>query len=226
MKRLILLAFLSFLAMRGIAQTNSFFGIYGGGGIATANNYDVGTCGGFEFLKGLFDRSALGATVFYQGYAMLYDHEAYSAKNGTGIAGVSILNRSSYIFFAPKFTHDVGKKGFLKYYFDAGVGYNMSGKETMRKWDNTHGAALGNYDSTIDTSPNINKLIFRVGVGFTEFLSLHGHWWFTVTEDFGFLPKSVSTSSDVDNPERTQYTPHNMNPAYVSLQIGITHTKN
>src|ERR1035437_1151043 len=122
MKRIILITFLSFFAIKGFAQKGNLLGFYGGAGLAITNNYDAGISGGFEYLKGIFDRSALGVTIFYQGYGMLYDNEAYAAKNGTGNAGVTILNKSSYIFFAPKFTHDIGKSGFLKYYFNVGVG--------------------------------------------------------------------------------------------------------
>ena len=227
MKRIILLTFLSFFAIKSIAQTGNLIGFYGGAGLALSHNYDAGTTGGFEYLKGIFARTAFGATVFYQGYAVYYDNEAYSAKHGSGNAGVTILNRSSYIFLCPKITHDIGKSGLLKYYFDAGVGFKMSGTETMRKWDFSHGAAVGNYDSTeIDTSPNINSMVIRVGVGLQQYLKLGNRWWFTFTEDFGFLPKSISSTSDVGNPERTQYTPHNMNPGYVSLHLGISHSKN
>jgi hypothetical protein len=211
--------------MEGFAQTGNIFSFYGGAGFGLSNNYNSGISGGFEYLKGIFDRTALGATVFYQGYSLYYDNEAYGAKGGIGNAGVTILNQSAYVFFCPKITHDIGKSGLIKYYFDAGVGYNMGGTETMRKWDRSVGSAVGIYDSTIATSPNITKLVMRVGVGLTEYLKLGNRWWFTFTEDFGFVPQNISSTVSVTDPERTQYTPHRMTADYFSLQIGFSHTK-
>lgn len=226
MKRILVLAFLSFFTIQSFAQKGTLLGFYGGAGLALTNNYDAGTTGGFEFMKGIFDRTAFGATVFYQGYAMYFDNEAYGAKNGTGNAGVTILNRSSYIFLCPKIIHDIGKTGLIKYYFDFGAGYNMSCTETMRKWDFSHGAAVGNYDSTaLDTSPNATKLLLRVGVGLTEYLKLGNRWWFTFTEDFGFVPQNLSSTANVTDPERTQYTPRDMKSSYVSLHLGISHSQ-
>ena len=97
MKRIIFIAFLSFLAVRGSAQTNTILGLYAGAGASTLYNYNVGICGGFDFQKGIGNRTFLGADLFYQGYAFLYDREAYYVNNGGGNAGVSILNKSSYI---------------------------------------------------------------------------------------------------------------------------------
>jgi hypothetical protein len=226
MKRFILLAFVSLFAMQGFAQKGSLFSFYGGAGLALTNNYDAGISGGIEYLKGIFDRTAFGATIFYQGYNTYEDNEQYAAKNGVGNAGVTILNKSSYIFFAPKIIHDIGRSGLIKYYFDAGVGYSMSGTETMRKWDRSVGGAYGIYDSTIDTSPNITKLVMRIGFGLTEYMKLGGKWWFTFTEDFGFVPQNISSTVSTTDPERTIYTPHTMKPGYISLQIGFSHSKN
>ncbi len=92
------ISLVSLLAISGHAQTNTFIGIYGGTGLAFQYNYNMGISGGLDFLKGIGNRTALGATLFYQGYSFLYDNEAYGAKNGTGNAGVTLLNQSSYIF--------------------------------------------------------------------------------------------------------------------------------
>ncbi len=223
MKRIILFAFLSFLAIRGLAQTNTFIGVYGGGGLSTRYNYDVAISGGVDFVKGLFHRTGLGFNLFYQTYGMEYDNEQYSVKHGGGNAGVVVLNQSSYIFFAPKFDYGMGRRENIHFYVNAGVGYNMSGTETMRKWDKSNGSGYGNYDSLINTTTNINKLVMRVGVGFTEYLFTSRTWRFTVTEEFGFINKSLSTTSDFLNPSRTQYSPRDLKPTLFSLQIGMTH---
>jgi len=206
MKRIIFIAFLSFLALKGFTQTNTILGLYGGAGASTMYNYDVGLSGGFDFLKGIGNHTALGATLFYQGYAFLYDREANYVNNGGGNAGVSILNKSSYIFIAPKISQFFGRHSTLEAYLNAGAGFKMSGTETMK---------------------NINSMVLRFGVGLKEYIHLgNGNWWFTVTEDCGFLASTLSKTSDVDDPSRTQYSPNGkLNPNYFSLMIGISHSK-
>ncbi len=86
----------------------------------------------------------------------------------------------------------------------------MSGSEKFRKWDHSHGSAPGDYDSTMATDANINSMLIRIGVGLTEYIHLgHGKWWFTITEDGGFLGNSLSKTGDADitTPSRTRVQP-------------------
>jgi hypothetical protein len=98
----------------------------------------------------------------------------------------------------------------------------------MRKWDRGNGYSVAQYDSTIDTSPNLNSMLLRIGVGMTEYIHVGfglTKWWFTVTEDFGFIPSSITKSSDFNSPEHTQYSPGGkLNPYFISLYIGLYHT--
>ena len=225
MKSITLLILFSFCAFAGFGQSkNAIIGIYGGAGVATSDNYNAAISGGIDFEKGIFYRSFLGVDLFYQGYGLAYDNEANGAKNGSGAAGVAILNTSGYVFLAPKFSVGMRETQNVKFYLTAGVGYNMSGTETMRKWDFRNGAS-GNFDSTLNTTPDINKLLFRVGIGITEFIKMRGKWWFTLTEDLGFLTNNISTLANADNPSRTEFSPRNLSPAIFSLQIGFAHTK-
>ena len=223
MKRIILIAFISFFAIQGYAQPRTFIGVYGGGGLSLTNNYDVSVSGGIDFLRGIKNRVNWGFKLFYQGYGMGYDNEAYGAKRGIGNAGAMVLNKSSYVFIAPKIDVGIRRQENIHFYVDAGVGFKMSGTETLRKWDRSYGAAYGNYDSTINTTPNITSMVLRVGVGLIEYLYTSKHWRFTFTEDFGFIPQNISTTPNYDNPSRTPYTPRSLNPQVFSLQIGLTH---
>jgi hypothetical protein len=226
MKSRTLLFLFSFCAFSAFSQSkNGIIGIYGGGGLATSDNYNVAISGGLDFQKGVFYRSFLGFDLFYQQYGLSYDNEANGAKNGSGSAGVSILNKSGYIFFAPKFSVGMRETQNVKLYITAGVGYNMSGTETLRKWEYRYTNTSGNYDSTIDATPDINKLLFRIGIGMTEYIKMRGKWWFTLTEDLGFITSNLSTLANTDNPNRTEFSPHNLSPAIFSLQIGFAHTK-
>ena len=223
MKRITLIAFLSFVALQGFSQKKTYVGLYGGGGLSTSYNYNAGISAGLDFVKCYSDHAGIGANLFYQTYGVAYDNEAYGVKGGGGNAGVQVLNQSAYIFLCPKFDYGLGKTQSVHFFVNAGVGFNMGGTEELRKWDHSYGAALGNYDSVIETTPNITKMLLRVGTGFTEYLYTGKHWRFTFTEEFGFIAQNLSTTSDYLNPSRTQYFPHSMKPGYFSIQVGISH---
>ena len=222
MKRITLIAFLSFQVLQGYSQT--LIGLYGGGGVATtAYNYNAGISAGLSLLKFYSERASVGGNLFYQTFGVAYDNEAYGVKGGGGNAGVQVLNQSAYIFLCPKFDYALGKTGTVHFFVDGGVGFNMGGTESMRKWDHSYGAAYGNYDSVIETTPNLTKMLLRFGTGLTEYLSTGKHWRFTFTEDFGFIAQNLSSTSNYLNPSRTEYTPRSMKPGYFSIQIGISH---
>jgi hypothetical protein len=223
---------LSFLAIPGFSQT--LIGLYGGGGCATSNNYDIAPSGGLEMLfKGSkAGRMYIGADLFYQGYSLYADNEANSSKHGTGNAGTIDRFAASYVYLAPKFSYGIGKKQALKIYFDVGIGYNINGFDSLRKFDRgyytngyytAYNAGIGQYDSTIDKTSNINKMMFRMGVGATEYFSIGSSWAFTITEDFGFVTTNLTTTGTVSDPSRTNLSTNGLRPGYISLQIGISH---
>ena len=231
MKRILLIAYLSILAVPGFSQQeeghNTLFGLYGGAGWLTKYNYDVAPSIGFEFLKEIHRRTYFGFDLFYQGYSMYYDNEANDATHGTGVAGMILRHTSSYVFIAPKFEYALGANDVVHAYVALGIGFKISGFDSLRKWDHSYNEpGVTYYDSTLDLSKNINSMILRVSFGFKEYLPLGAHWRFTFTEDFGFLPNSLTKTSDANDPARTQYGPAKMNPGCISLQIGITHSKN
>ncbi len=106
MKRILLVTFLSFLAIPGFSQegTNTFISLYLGAGCATSNNYNVAPSAGFEFSKGLFNRTGLGFNLFYQTYALYYDNE----EQGRSKAWQRCCGRythgmqAAYVFLTPK----------------------------------------------------------------------------------------------------------------------------
>lgn len=219
-------ALLSISAFTGYSQRNVLVGGFAGGGIATSNNYDVALSGGMDLAVGMAWRSFVGMEVFYQQFSLLYDNEANSARHATGTAGEIISHRSQYVFLAPKFRFCAGKGNHTHFYLNAGVGMNMGGYDSVRKFGNNFtSTGLVRFDSTYDMSENINSMVLRVGLGVTQYIPLGRHWRFTFTGDVGFLPGSLTKSSDFEDVTRTSYSPAKLNPTYISLRIGITHTR-
>jgi hypothetical protein len=251
MKRILLIAFLCFTALQGFSQKNIFpgdidyiykptiIGLYGGIGLATKNNHDVAPSLGLNFEMSSRTRSRIGAQLFYQQYSLYSDNELNSAKDKQGAEGEIFRHLSSYIFIAPKYSYMVVNK--LNFITDislnAGVGFKMTGFDTVQKWNHgyytngyytNYSSGIGQYDSVIDASKNINSLLIRVGLTVTQYIHLGGgNWWFNLKEDFGFLANSLTKTGDVnvESPSRTVYSPTNIKPAYISLQIGISYIK-
>jgi hypothetical protein len=226
MKKILLALILSISVFKGYSQKNTIVGIFAGGGIATTNNYDVSLSGGLDYAKGLNLRTFIGAEVFYQQYSLLYDNEARSAKKATGYDGEILRHTSAYVFFAPKIRFCAGRKQNAHFYFNAGIGMNMGGYDSLRRW-NTVSTPNGykRMDTTIDQSENINSMVLRVGLGWTQYIYMGSHWRFSFTTDFGFLPGSLTKTSDYADVSRTSYSPSKLNPTYMSIRIGIAHTK-
>jgi hypothetical protein len=155
----------------------------------------------------------------YQSYNLFYNNQA-----AFGEQGESVLHSSGYVFIAPKIEVCLGKRSTTHFYLCPGVGYNITGKETTRKWNATYGSALlGNYDSTINTTANIKKLAFRINFGFTEYMYASRKWRVILTEDFGFLATDLTTTGSYTDPERTPYSVQDSKPVYISLLLGIDH---
>ena len=235
MKRILLLAFLCFTTFQGFSQA-TIWGIYGGAGCATANNYDMGPSGGLELLftghRG--GRVFIGTDIFYQVYSLYTDNEANSAKNENGYTGWTERLYASYAYVTPKFSYGLGKKQNVKIYATFGIGYNISGIDSVRKWDygyNSYGyyttptSGTTQYDSILDKSKNINKMILRGSVGMTESLHMGTHWFLSFTEDFGFIGKSLTQTGTSSDGSRTVYSTNGLKPGYISLLVGISHYK-
>lgn len=231
MKKIILAAILGLVAVPGYSQYN-VWGFYAGAGASLNYNYDVGITGGFTFMKQGIGRAGLGGDLIYQGIPLKYDREAYGKKNHTGPAGVIVKDDASYFFIAPKINQSFGRFNTLEAYLSFGVGFKVGGTETLHKWDSTHGYVGGvnyyDYDSTINSSNNINSMVFRIGAGMTEFVHMgygENKWWFTISENLSFIPTSITKTTDITDPSHTQYSPSKLNPFFISLTIGVSHAK-
>ena len=235
MKKALLTVALLLTACAGFSQVVSLnkptrIGLFGGAGLATHYNYDVGVSGGLDMQFWIHNRTYLGALLFLQGQSLYFDNEAYGAKHGTGVAGATYRHESKYFMVCPKYSHlMVNKYGFFNWLnLYAGVGFKMSGYDSVRKWDHGYDALHPSYfDSTIDASANLKSMVIRAGIAFAQDIQIGRTWWFTFREDFGFVAGGVTTTGHIDagSPSRNQYIPNKISPAYISLQLGITRIK-
>ncbi|GAA4464322.1 hypothetical protein GCM10023093_14440 [Nemorincola caseinilytica] len=228
MKPILLALLLSFSAVTGYSQKNSIIGVFAGGGIATTSNYDVALSGGIDYAKGLNVWSFLGMEVAYQQFSLLYDNEANGAKRATGFAGEILRHNSAYLFLSPKFRYCAGRYRNTHIYVNAGIGMNMGGYDSLRRWSSISTPnGIVRSDTTLDQSANIKSMVLRVGMGITQYLYMGNNWRFTFTGDFGFLPGSLTeTGNPSVDVSRTPYSPSKLNPTYISLRIGISRTRN
>jgi len=226
MKPILLALILLSSVFKGYSQKNNIVGVFAGGGIASSSNYNVALSGGLDIAKGLNRRSFIGVEILYQQYSLLYDNEINSFRHATGSEGEIIMHKTAYAFVSPKFRFCLGRRQNNHFYFSAGIGMNMGGYDSLRRFSTLSTPnGLKRYDTTLDMSKNINSMVLRIGVGCTQYLMMGNHWRFTFTEDFGFLPGSLTKTSNFEDVTRTQYSVGKLNPTYASIRIGIAHTK-
>ncbi len=210
MKRISLIIFLTLISLNGFS--NSFFNIWGGAGLATRYNYDMGFSGGFTYIKAATWRLGLGASVFYQQYNLYYDRE------NSQLIGSSIRHNSSYAFVSPVLDLHLGRRGNTHFYVTAGAGFNMGAADSLHKWAK---GGYVNYDSTIGKAENINKMVFRFGMGLVEYFSINRRYFISVNEDFGYLSDVLSKTNNPTDAMLNRNVNQLYTPTYISVRLGI-----
>lgn len=210
MKKLLLMILLFFVVKPAMSQ--SFTGIYGGAGVATSNNYDLGINAGAYYYKSVMWRMAVGAQVFMQQYNIYYDKERNQQ------VGATIRNNSNYVFIAPMLAYHVRGNGNTHFYINAGVGFNMGAKDSLHKWSYT---GIAGYDSTVGSADNVNKMLVRFGVGLITYFHVKKHLNIFISEDVGFLGSKLSETTDVTDIRLNNNVNQIYRPLYISLRLGI-----
>ncbi len=212
MKRILLITVFILSAVQ--AFSNSFIYLWGGEGISTHNNYNLGMSAGLTYDHALFYRMAFGASVFMQNYNLYYN------KEEGGINGVTDRHKSNYAFLSPEFNFHLGKTGRVHVYLTGGVGFNIGCTDTLHKWAAPTALSPG-YDSVIDKSANINKMVSRFAFGATEHFYISKHIGMSFTEDFAYLPSLLSTTTEPTDRVFNNNVRQIFRPAYISLRIGF-----
>ncbi len=216
MKRILLITLLVLSATKGFS--NKFIYLWGGAGIATHNNYDMGLSYGTTFVTALFNRVGVGGSVFSQQYNLYYDKEL------PAITGATVRHKSSYLFVSPMVQFHLGNKvGSTHFYLTGGVGFKVGVKDTLRKFYTATFPSTTNYsyDSLIDKSANINNMVTRIGFGFTEHFPVSKKFGICFSEDVGFLPSLISSTKVAGDTKFNNNVNQLFRPTYISLRIGI-----
>ena len=220
MKRILLIAL--FVLSSSAAFCNSFTYLWGGAGLASHNNYDCGTSAGLSYYHAILGyRVGLGASVFMQQYNLYYDQQQKDAD----VTGATIRHNSRYVFLSPELNFHMGNKGTTHFYITAGVGFNVGVVDTMHKWAPSTVSSPG-YDSMVDKSANINKMVSRVAIGLTEHFGIRKHIGVAITEDLAFLPGRLSSTTEPNNPVLNDNLNQLFKPTYFTLRIGFYYKSN
>lgn len=217
MKRILLLVALVTACMSSFA--NSFTTLWTGAGITKNNNYGAGMQYGLGYYKAVRYGIGVGAQLFYQKYDLYYDDQAYKSVGGT------MRYTGNYVYLAPQFVTHVVHSGSTQAYVNLGIGYNVGGYDSMYKWSHTSWEdPTLNYDSLIDNSKYMQKMVVRIGFGFIHYYNISGRILLTITEDIGFLPKRMSSvTAPGNNGELANAMNSYYKPLYYTLKLGLTY---
>jgi len=180
-------------------------------------------CYGAYYYRGITDGLALGTLEFYQKFQLNYAGE----RNAT--VGSALSTNITYRFFSPMIVFQLVPTGQFQIYTTAGIGELQSGgAATLSKWSHASNYGQGVYDSTIDISKKLNKYVFRLGFGFTQFARIGGNFHLFLGEDLGFLIMPMADVSSRDFAAVKTNTSYFFQPTYFSIRAGIgliTHSK-
>ncbi len=223
MKRLLLTSLVVLCSLQGF--TNSFYFAWNGFGLASRYNYDMGMAYGAYYYRGITKGLGLGTLEFYQNVNMYYSRETRSTM------GSSLRTDITYRFFSPMIVVQASRSGQSQVYVTGGIGELQSGGEaTFNKWSKVPWNTTGEvYDSTIDFTPTLNKYVFRLGLGLTQFVKLGGIFHMFVNEDVGFIIQPLADLSGRQYAAVKTNVAQYFQPTYISLRIGfgiITKSKN
>jgi hypothetical protein len=200
----------------------SFTSLIAGGGLATANNYDIGLSYGFSYYKGIRNKLAIGFEFLDQNYSLYRDKEINNVVGGT----VSL--KGDYMFFSPMVVVQLNRTGSIHGYVNAGIGIHGAGYTTLHTWDHTPWPSTVAYDSVDDKEKDdFLQLTYRIGIGLVEYCNVRGKLHIFFGQDVGILPMSFQNKNENDSdPTEFRNFKGSMDeffrPTYISFRMGIT----
>lgn len=215
MKKFLLI--IAILCTGAMAQANSFSTAWNGYGITGKYNYDMGQSFGTTYYRGVAYGVGVGSDVFVQNYNLIYD------KDEGKPFGATVRHSSTYSFASPMTIIHLTKKGSSQIYVNAGLGYLVSGYDSVRKWNSLSYRKEGIYDSLVDRSSNLNQSVYRLGFGVTTYFTIANYLKLSITEDIGFLTSGLSKTTEASSVGFTNSAAKFFKPTYFSIRIGITY---
>lgn len=203
-------------------MANSFYFAWSGYGVSTRYNYNLGMCSGAYYYRGVAPGLGLGTLDFLQNFSTNYNAEAYNQQ------GTSMRTNVTYHFFSPMVVFQLSHTGQNQMYCTGGIGQLQNGSElTMTQWNRSDWQGPV-YDTAIDLSKKLNKYVFRLGLGFAQFLPIKGNFHIYIAEDAGFLIKPVTDVSAGQYSMLKTNASWLFQPTYISIRVGIgliTHSR-
>ena len=215
MKKIIPAILLSFCCIASYAQ-GGMYGFEGGLGYGTAYKSHITPAVEGYYLKKLSPRWYAGGSIFLQRYSFVNTLIKDTANLAYGDV-LSIGQKSTYLFFCPRINFGFGYHKYILASLSFGPGLYMGGNQSTYQyqpfWTNTSGNAYGADTASVNTTYNIPKVIFRVGLGISERLPTYGYWNIILSQEFTFLPGYISKGADSPS----------MSTGYISFTVGVMH---
>ena len=212
MKRTILITLLSSFAT--VALSQGMFGFQAGMGFGTGYTSKKTLAVEGYYLKKLSPRIYVGGSIFFQRYSFL-NTIVKDTANLTYGETLSVSQKSSYLFFCPKIDFGFGYHKYIHAALSFGPGLYLGGNQYTTQfqpfWTNTSGSSYGADTISYNTSYNVPKVIYRLGVGISERIPTLRYWSIILSQEFSYIPGYISEGSP------------KLNTAYISFQVGIMH---
>ena len=212
MNRVILTTILSFFVTQSFAQ-----GLYGvDGGFGKTMSYKSYLTPKLEVyhMSKINRHFYIGGSIGFERYSFLYTSAVPPSSVAFGDV-LSVRQKSSYLFFSPKFDIGIGYRKYLHLNLSFGAGVFMGGSQSTNKyqpyWTLPSGTNYGVDTGSHNTAYNIPTLMLRYGAGLSERIPTHGYWSIILSQDFGYLPRSFYKG-----------TP-DLKTNYLAFTVGIMH---
>jgi len=199
-----------------LCSTNVYSqGIYGfeagAGTVSSYGNYYTPTIEA-GYLKMLFPHVLVGGAIDWRYFSFYYYDplQQYADPNFGNI--LTVNHHSAYLFLSPMLDISIGENQYIHLNCSIGPGFYLYGGEATDYVSYSY-AGIPQYN-TINTSKNINRVIYQYSVGLSEYIPTRGYWSIKLSQQYSMLGRNLNTDWGIAPPLRTDY---------MSFTIGISH---
>lgn len=190
------------MAFSGAAGAQGMFGFMGGAGYATGYKGYVTPTFESYYLGKLSRRFYVGGSMSFQRYSLLKEMH----NGGWG----DITQKSNYLFLCAKADVGIGNRNLFHVHLAAGPGFNTGGQQWIRQiMPISHWGGTIPYD--YETSYNLRNVVARATVGISERIPTHRYWNIMLSQEFTWLPGSLTKSGEA------------IHTNYFAFTVGIMH---